>query len=141
MKTSPNERVRMKRRKVVGVNEVLTLFFGGQFGIWTDYCFREARFHLFADRVLAAALLSAVLLVITSRPQGNPFEMPDASPVRAFGFRFLVTFALGFSAAFCLNYPPGHRYEPAGVLMTTMLTTTVVMVVAATAFGIRYERK
>jgi hypothetical protein len=131
----------MKNRKIVSVSEVLILFFGGQFGIWTDYCFREARFQQFADHVLAAALLLALFVGLTVRPQSTLLGSPVVSPYQSLCLRFLGTFALGFTAAFCLNYPPGHHYEPLGVLLSTMLTTIVVMVVAATAFGIRYERK
>jgi FtsH-binding integral membrane protein len=131
----------MKHRKVVSVSEVLILFFGGQFGIWTDYCFREARFHKFADHVLAAALVFTLLVALSVRPHTRLERTPALSTSQALCFRFLGTFALGFTAAFCLNYPPGHRYDTAGVLLSTMLTTIVVMVVAATAFGIRYERR
>jgi hypothetical protein len=139
--TTLKERDRMKRRKVVSVSEVLILFFGGQFGIWTDYCFREVRFHQFANHVLAAALLSALIVGLTIRPQSPLLGTPAMSPSQSLCLRFLGIFALGFAAAFCLNYPPGHHYEPTGVLLSTMLITIVVTVVAATAFGFRYERK
>jgi hypothetical protein len=131
----------MKRRKVVSVIEVLILFFGGQFGIWTDYCFREVRFHQLADHVLSATLIFALLVVLTLRPQSGLQRKPPVSPSQALCFRFLGTFALGFTAAFCLNYPPGHHYEPVGVLLTTMLATIVVTGVTATASGIRFARK
>jgi hypothetical protein len=131
----------MKHRKVVSVSEVLILFFGGQFGIWTDYCFREARFHQFADHVLEAALVFTLFVALSIRPHSPLQRTPAMSPSQALCLRFVATFALGFTAAFGLNYPPGHHYDPAAVLLSTMLTTVVVMVVAATAFGIRYERK
>jgi hypothetical protein len=131
----------MKHRKVVSVSEVLILFFGGQFGIWTDYCFREARFHQFADHVLEAALVFTLLVALSIRPHSPLRRTPAMSPSQALCLRFLGTFALGFTAAFCLNEPPGHHYEPTALLLTTMLTTIVVTLVAATAFGIRYEGK
>jgi hypothetical protein len=90
---------------------------------------------------LAAALVLALFVGLTVRPQSTLLGTPVISPYQSLCLRFLGTFALGFTAAFSLNYPPGHHYEPVGVLLSTMLTTIVVTIVAATAFGIRYERK